>query len=144
MTPAQRSMVTSLLKGGHLRKYINHCGKPAVKLYMPGAVCASTYFYERVYTGLKSQIFKTDKHGRIVLSPSGIRGLRKNHPVKRMYLERHEQQKKARQEFPYDYRTIALSTVRGSATFIGEPSPELVEAVNRMAKIALNQIKTTI
>lgn len=43
-------------------------------------------------------------------------------------------------KFPYDYKSVALSKAKGSATFIGEPTPELLEAINRMAEIASKKI----
>lgn len=48
---------------------------------------------------------------------------------------------KKKVKFPYDYRTVPLKNIKGSATFIGEPSPELLEAVNKVADIAFTKIK---
>jgi hypothetical protein len=44
-------------------------------------------------------------------------------------------------KFPYDYKTVPLTSVKGSATFIGKPSPELLEVVNKMAEIAFKNLE---
>lgn len=44
-------------------------------------------------------------------------------------------------EFPYDYKSIPLKNVQGSATYEGNPSPELVDAVNAMAELAFKNVK---
>jgi len=43
---------------------------------------------------------------------------------------------------PYNYRSVPLTSVTGSATFTGKPSKKLLKAVNKMAELALKQIKT--
>lgn len=42
---------------------------------------------------------------------------------------------------PYDYVSVPLTSVKGSATFTGNPSPELLEAVNQMAELAFKTLK---
>jgi hypothetical protein len=50
-----------------------------------------------------------------------------------------EELKKAK--YPYDYRSIALTSAQGSATFIGKPTPEQIEVVNKMAELAYKKLK---
>lgn len=45
------------------------------------------------------------------------------------------------EEYPYNYLSIALTSVKGSATFTGKPSKEMLEAVNKMAELAFNKLK---
>jgi hypothetical protein len=49
--------------------------------------------------------------------------------------------KKRKSKFPYDYKTFALKGVNGSATFIGTPSKEQMEAVNKLAQLAFEKLK---
>ncbi len=44
-------------------------------------------------------------------------------------------------KFPYDYLSVPLTSVSGSATFTGNPSSELLEAVNKMAELAFSKLK---
>ena len=45
---------------------------------------------------------------------------------------------------PYNYKTVFLTSVKGSATFTKKPSKELLEAVNQMAKLAFEKLKNKI
>jgi hypothetical protein len=44
-------------------------------------------------------------------------------------------------KYPYDYVSVPLTSVKGSATFTGKPSPEQIEAVNQMAAFAFKNCK---
>ncbi len=41
----------------------------------------------------------------------------------------------------FDRHTIALTSVKGSAAFIGKPDAESIKAVNQMAEIAFKKLK---
>lgn len=45
---------------------------------------------------------------------------------------------------PYDYQSIPLKNVQGSATYTGEPSEELIDAVNQMAETAFTKLKKAV
>lgn len=47
-----------------------------------------------------------------------------------------------KEKFPYDYKSYSLTSVNGSATFIGKPSRKLLQAVNKLAELAYKEIKT--
>lgn len=44
-------------------------------------------------------------------------------------------------KFPYDYKSYCLQRVNGHATFTGKPSKKLLAAINKMAELALKNIK---
>lgn len=44
-------------------------------------------------------------------------------------------------KFPYDYRTIPLQNVNGSATFIGSPSRDMIDLVTKVAELAYKTIR---
>lgn len=42
-------------------------------------------------------------------------------------------------KFPYDYKSVRLNN-GGHATFIGEPSKEILEAINNLAELAYKKL----
>lgn len=42
---------------------------------------------------------------------------------------------------PYNYRSVALTSVKGSATFTGKPSKKQLEAVNLLAELAMKELE---
>jgi hypothetical protein len=47
-------------------------------------------------------------------------------------------------KFPYDYKSYALKSGKGSATFIGTPTPEMIEAVNALAEAAAKMLNAVL
>jgi hypothetical protein len=49
---------------------------------------------------------------------------------------------KKKAKFPYGYKTIPLRSGNGYATITGKSSKELIDAVNRVAELAVTKTKT--
>lgn len=47
----------------------------------------------------------------------------------------------SKDKLPYNYKSVPLKSVKGSATFVGKPTEKQIEAVNKMAKLAFKQLK---
>lgn len=88
MTPAQKEIVSHLLKGGYMLKWLSHSGEKCYRLYDPKGTPlrnCNERTVKKIDRFLEGSIYKKDSAGRITLNLSVVRKVDGRKNIKKQY-----------------------------------------------------------